>query len=117
MVRAIALRQLLSALEAGRSLEPDTELHGLRLGPVALLGAPFEIFRAIAVEASERASSPLPLVMGFTNDSLGYAVDRTAAARGGYAADLVPLICGALPFADIHPELVEALVTLDAALQ
>lgn len=116
MVRATALRQLLAALEAGRSLEPPAELHGLRLGPLALLGAPLEVFRAIAVEATEQAVSPLPLVMGFTGDSIGYAVDRTAAARGGYAADLVPLVCGALPFADIHGELVEALAALDAAL-
>jgi len=38
--------------------------------------------------------------MSAANDAVGYAPDREAAARGGYAADVVPFCCGALPFAD-----------------
>lgn len=116
MVRALALRRLLAQLKAGQSLEPSTTVQGLRLGPVSFLGAPFEIFRAIKNDVVAAATSPLPLVMGFTGDSLGYAVDKTKAAQGGYAADLVPLICGALPFANIHEELVDALLKLERAL-
>ena len=63
------------------------------------------------------AGAPVTLVMGLTNDTLGYAPDHTAAARGGYAADVVPLITGTLPFARIHDELVEQLVALAGALQ
>jgi hypothetical protein len=39
-------------------------------------------------------------------------VDREIAARGGYAADLSPLMCSSLPFADIHGQLVEELARL-----
>jgi len=118
VVYLFALRRLLARTEAGDrdALEPPTELHGLRLGPVALLGCPFEVFQAIKNDVRAKTRAPVPLVMGLTNDSTGYAPDRTAAARGGYAADTVPMICGTLPFANLHEELVAALLDLDAAL-
>jgi len=115
-VRALALRRMLEKLAAGESLEPSSDLHGLRVGPVALLGAPFEIFRAIKNEVVQSARAEIPLVMGFTDDSLGYAVDRVKAAQGGYAADLAPLICQAPPFARIHDGLVAGLLALDRTL-
>jgi len=116
-VYALAYRKLLRAMRNGDDLSPATQLQGLRLGPLALLGSPFETFQAIKNEVRQRAKSPLPLVMGITNDCLGYAPDRTVAARGGYAADAVPLMLGSLPFANIHEELVEGLLAVDAALQ
>ncbi len=116
MVYAIALRRLLARCDRGEALSPKTEVHGLRLGPIALLGGPFETFRAIKNEVCAQASAPIPLVVSFTNDSVGYAVDTTCAARGGYAADMVPLICGELPFARIHEELVRELLELDRRL-
>ena len=64
----------------------------------------------------EKARSPLPLMMGVTNDTPGYAPDHTAAARGGYAADVVPLILGSLPYANIHDELVASLLDVEAKL-
>jgi len=76
-----------------------------------------ECFQAIKNDVNAAARSPLPLVMSFTNDYLGYAPDRTVAARGGYAANLTPFMAGRLPYANIHDELVEALLKLDAALQ
>lgn len=116
-VYLIALRGLVARAEGGESLEPATEVHGVRIGPLALLGSPFETFQAIKNEVREAAHAPLPLVMSFVDDSVGYAPDRTAAARGGYAQDMVPLICGELPYANIHDELVTALLTLDARLE
>lgn len=116
MVRLIAARKMLARLDAGEDLSPPVPLHGLRLGPVAFLGSPFEVFRAIKQDVVASAQAPIPLVMGFVDDSIGYAPDRTAAARGGYAADVVPLICGQLPYANIHDELVAALNALDADL-
>jgi len=47
---------------------------------------------------------------------MGYAPDKTVAARGGYAADLVPMIVGRLPYRDIHAELAQALLEVDRAL-
>lgn len=116
MVFAQAYRKLVRQLDAGESLSPATEVHGLRIGPLSLLGAPFEIFQAIKNDVKAAAKSPVALVMGLTNDQLGYAPDRTVAARGGYAADTVPLMLGSLPFANIHDELVRELLAVDAAL-
>ena len=49
-------------------------------------------------------------------DHVADEVSREVAARGGYAADVVPFICGQLPFANIHAELVQALATLEQDL-
>jgi hypothetical protein len=116
-VYLIAIQRMLARLEAGESLSPPVELQGIRIGPVALLGSPFETFQAIKNDVKARARSPVPLVMGLVNDSVGYATDHTTAARGGYAADMVPMICGSLPFANAHQELLEGLLAVDAALQ
>jgi len=116
VVKATALRRLIAQLDAGESVEPATTVHGVRLGPIAFLGAPFEIFQAIKNEVVGQAQTPVPLVMGLTNDNLGYAVDHEKAAQGGYAADLVPLMCGSLPFANVHDELVQVLLEIDRRL-
>ena len=115
-VYALALRRLIDKIESGQSVEPATELHGIRIGPLALLGSGFEVFQAIKNEIRSQAKSPVTLVMGLTDDSVGYAPDKTAAERGGYAADTVPLILGSLPFANIHEELVQRFVELEAEL-
>ncbi len=115
-VEAIALRRLIAAAERGESLQPPIEVQGVRIGPLALLGSPFETFQAIKNEVCAGARAPIPLVMSAVNDAVGYAPDREAAARGGYAADVVPFCCGALPFANAHEELVQALLDIDAAL-
>ncbi len=88
----------------------------MRLGPLSILGSPFETFQAIRNEVCDTSASEIPLVVSFVNDSTGYAVDATCAARGGYAADMVPLICGELPYADIQRELVDALLALSQDL-
>jgi hypothetical protein len=118
-VHALSLRQWIAAAKAGagKVTAPSTEIQGFRVGPMLLLASPFETFQAIKNDIKARTGVPLTLVLGCTNDTLGYAPDRTAAARGGYAADVVPLIVGTLPFSCIHDELVEQLVALAAALQ
>lgn len=116
MVYTIALRNLVRRAEAGGSLEPTSELQGISLGPLAFLAAPFEIFQAIRNEVRDASWRAIPLVMGLTNDLLGYAPDHTAAERGGYAADMVPLMVGELPFVGIHDELARELKALDAQL-
>ncbi len=116
MVYAIALRRILQRALNGEPLEPPAEIHGLRLGPIVLLGSPFETFQAIRNEVRDQCKPDIALVVSFVNDSTGYAVDDTCAARGGYAADMVPLICGELPYANIHRELVQALLELNRDL-
>jgi hypothetical protein len=54
--------------------------------------------------------------MGLTNDLFGYAPDKTRAGGDGYADKTVPLIIGELPFANIHEELMGALLELERNL-
>ncbi len=115
-VKAIAYRRFIVALREGRPVTQPTIVQGVRVGPIGLYGAPFEIFQAIKNDVVEAAQAPVPVVMGLTNDEVGYAPDRTAAERGGYAADQVPLMTGTLPMAKIHDELVATLLELDAEL-
>ncbi|MFW6437422.1 MAG: neutral/alkaline non-lysosomal ceramidase N-terminal domain-containing protein [Armatimonadota bacterium] len=115
-VKAVAYRRFIDALDEGRPLVKPTVIQGLRIGPLGLYASPFEVFQAIKNDVAEAALAPIPLVLGVANDALGYAPDHEAAARGGYAADQVPLMQGTLPFASIHHELVEALLALDAEL-
>lgn len=107
-VRAMALRRFISELDAGRSLNRPVEMQGFRIGPLLLLASPFETFQAIKNDVRAAAGAPVTLVMSTTNDVQGYAPDRTTAARGGYAADLVPLIVNALPLAAPHDDLLNA---------
>lgn len=115
-VYMLGARRLIPALERGELLNKPAQLQGMRIGPISLLMTPFEVFQAIKNDVKAAARAPLPLVMSDTNDSLGYAPDRTAAARGGYAADTVPMIHGTVPYANLHEELVRELLALDAAL-
>jgi len=106
---ATGVRRTLEDIDAGKPIERPIEVQGLRIGDVAFLGAPFEVFKAIKDDVVAAARSPIPIVMGLTNDVCGYAPDRQAQSRGGYAADR----CA---FADIHGQLSAALIDLDAAL-
>lgn len=116
MVGILSLRRLIRQIEAGKDLTPIAELQGIRLGQVEFLAAPFEIMQAIKNDVKAQAKSEIPLVMGITNGALGYAPDKTIAARGGYAVDIVPIITGMLPFANIHEELVDAFLKMDRIL-
>jgi hypothetical protein len=86
--------------------EVVAELHGLRIGPVALIGFPGEPFSEIGLRV--KAASPFPhtLFSGYTNDYLGYLPTAQAHSDGGYEVDTSPF----LPDAD--DRLVEASLTL-----
>ncbi|MCK4283072.1 MAG: hypothetical protein KAX44_02050, partial [Candidatus Brocadiae bacterium] len=113
----VGLRRLIGAIERGEPPDKPAQLQGIRIGPIALLASPFEVFQAIKNDVKAAAKAPIPLVLSVTNDSLlGYAPDRATAARGGYAAETVPMIHGTLPYANVHEELVRELLALDAAL-
>ena len=112
-----ALRGIAARMDGGEDLRVQTgEIQGIRLGPVAFLGAPFEIMQGIKNDVLATAKTPVVLIMAQTNGSMGYAPDKTVASRGGYAADTVPMITGRLPYRNIHHELVAALLDTDAAL-
>ncbi len=115
-VYVTALDALIKRLERGQPLCDPTVVSGMRIGPVSLLGSGFETFQAIKNEVVEKAQSEIPLVVSVANDTTGYAPDHTVADRGGYAADLVPLMCGEIPYVGIHDELLKALLDVDDAL-
>ena len=115
-VKAVAYRRFIAALAGGCQLTRPTLMQGVRIGPLGIYGTPFEVFQEIKNDIVEGAHAPIPLMLGLTNDALGYAPDRTAAARGGYAADQVPLMQGTLPLANIHDELTAAALDLDREL-
>jgi len=118
ILRRHALQDILARVERGESFENEVEVQGIQFGPVALLGAPLEIFHAVKNDVVAQAKAPIPLVLSLTNDEQGYAPDREAAAgkRGYYEAMTVPLWKHTLPYADIHGELVRALLAVDADL-
>ena len=116
VVRATTYRRVLRQLDAGDFIPEPTELHAFRIGPLALLGTPFEVFQAIKTDIVAAAHAPLPLLLGLTNDSAGYAPDHTSASLGGYAAQLVPLMLGTLPYQRIHDELVSRALELEGML-
>jgi hypothetical protein len=113
---AIALRRMIAASEAGVDPSSPLELQGLRLGPLALLASPFETFQAIKNDIVRGSRAGITLVASFGNDCVGYAVDHTAAARGGYAADLSPVLYGKMPFASVHDDLVAGMLAVDGEL-
>ena len=53
-------------------LEVETELHGMRLGDVALVGFAGEPFSELGVQVKARSPFPHTLFSGYTNDYLGY---------------------------------------------
>jgi len=116
-VYAEALRLVIGRVAAGLPVEEPTELQGIRIGPISLLGTPFEVFRVVKNDIESASVAKLPLLLGVTNDTLGYAPDRETAARGGYAAEMVPLITGSLPFDGVHDRLVEEALAVDGELQ
>lgn len=114
MVHLSALRNIEAHLASGASdFEPPIELQALKLGPITLLGTPLEVFQAIKNDVVSAAVGEYTLVLSVCNAMAGYAPDRTIAATGGYAVDTVPMIMGHRPYARIHDELAESLISLE----
>lgn len=109
MARLKGLEKILATCRGDRVPNPPVTLHGLKLGPIVVMGFGLELYqslgKAILAELSDQKICLVSLVGG-----MGYAPDVAARKRAGYAADFVPLICGEIPFAKIHRELPPALV-------
>ncbi|MBT3342200.1 MAG: hypothetical protein HN712_01525 [Gemmatimonadetes bacterium] len=116
MVLIGGLERMLRTLAEGGTLRPATQIQGLKLGPVALLGSGFEVFQAINNEIVSASEHCVTLVAGLTNDAMGYATDRDTAARGGYAQQQVPLMGASLAYARIHDELRDEMIALSQDL-
>jgi len=116
-VYILGMRKVLAEIREKGIAGESTELQGFRLGKIRILGSGFETFQAIKNDLIKKSPKGIiTLVASQTNDCCAYAPDRTAAARGGYAADMTPFICGMLPYAKIHDELVSAFIKLNKGL-
>lgn len=83
--RRVAWAELqVDAARRGTRDELDVELHGVRIGDVALLGVPGELFVEIGMAIRERSPLPFTLVSGYTNGVWFYIPTAAAFAQGGY---------------------------------
>lgn len=111
-VYAAALRRELERLASGGPAIDRAELQGFRIGPLVLVGAPFELMHRY--KRSVQAACPEPtLVLSLCNGALGYAPEVECFSPDNYAARMVPYLLGMTPFSsDIEAALVEALTAL-----
>lgn len=111
LTRLNGLRALLANWRGTRAPNPPVCLHGVRIGPVALLGFGLELYHSLQREILDASPHPHTWLVSLVG-GMGYAPDSAAQARAGYAADFVPLMCGEIPYRRIHRELPAALVRL-----
>lgn len=112
MVRLAGLRKILGRMDRGEDLNPPVELTGLRIGPLRLLGSPFEVFQETKNAVRSVRPDDRIEVLSLVNGAEGYAPDPTIFNRQGYAAEFVPLMKGDLPHQCLHHLLVTELTTL-----
>ena len=70
------------AEKAGQTF--DTWLQVIRLGEVAIVGIPGEMFATLGLEIRRRSPFQHTIVVGLANDEIGYIPDREAYEHGGY---------------------------------
>jgi len=118
VVYIYALRGFLEKLASGRKeeLDPLVELQSVRIGPVTLFGAPFEVFQGIKNDLEKKVKSRIPLLVSNTNESRGYAPENKKIGVGEYADSRVPIIEQYLPYSNVHNELVENFLEMEKSL-
>jgi hypothetical protein len=72
----------------------EAELHGIRIGDIALVGFPGEPFAEIGVAVKEGSPFRHTLFGGYTNDYLGYLPIDAARPDGGYEVETTPFAAG-----------------------
>ncbi|MEW6357475.1 MAG: hypothetical protein AB1696_14185 [Planctomycetota bacterium] len=70
------------ASKAGKTFE--TWLHVIRLGDLAIVGIPGEMFAHLGLDIRRRSPFRHTLVVGLANDEIGYIADRKGYELGGY---------------------------------
>ncbi len=77
-------RDMRAAMAPVQGQERQTWLQAIRLGDVALVGIPGEMFAALGMEIRRRSPFRNTYVVGLANDTLGYLGDRDSYELGGY---------------------------------
>ena len=111
MVRLEGLRAVLAGYRGGQGPNPPVTVHGLRIGPVALLGVGLEVFHSLQAPILAGSPHPHTWVVSLAG-GVGYAPDARACAKQGYTDDLVPAIVGERPYAKIYEEVPRGLIKL-----
>lgn len=70
-------------------------VHGVRLGPVSLVGVPVELFCEIGMSIRDRSPFGTTLVSGYWNGYRNYLPTDAERPRGGYEIDISPFKSGA----------------------
>lgn len=112
MARLAGLRVVLVGFKGARAPNPAVALHGLRIGPVALLGVGLEVFHSLQASVLRGSPRDRIWIVSLAGGGAGYAPDKRAHAQKGYTDELVPLLVGEIPFARIHDELPRELIRL-----
>lgn len=81
---AAVFRQMRKELAPLQGKEKTTWLQVIRIGPVALVALPGEVFTALGLEIKRRSPFKETLVVELANDWIGYVPDREAHRLGGY---------------------------------
>ncbi|MFQ6044459.1 MAG: hypothetical protein ACE5PV_26710, partial [Candidatus Poribacteria bacterium] len=67
-----------------------TEVQVMRIGDVALVATPGELFAELGLEIKRKSRAPQTFVIGYANDWIGYIVAPGTFAEGGYEASPGP---------------------------
>jgi len=77
-------REMRAEMAPLQGQERQTRLQVIRLGEIALVGIPGEMFAALGLEIRRRSPFRWTYVIGLANDTLGYIGNREAYELGGY---------------------------------
>ena len=111
MARLQGLRALLAVWRGRVAPNPPVRVHGVRIGPVALLGCGLEVYHSLQAEILKNSPAAATWVVSLVGGN-GYAPDAAAQRRAGYSDDFVPLMMGELPYARVDRDLILALAKL-----
>ena len=81
---AAVFRQMRKELAPQQGQERTTWLQAIRIGPVAIVGVPAELFTKLGLDIKRRSPFPQTVVVELANDWIGYVPDREAFKLGGY---------------------------------
>jgi hypothetical protein len=83
-LKAAEAEAVVEALQDGRSPTIAADVSALRIGDVALVFAPAELFSELGVRIKRRSPSAVTVVVGYTDGALWYVPTRAAFDEGGY---------------------------------
>ncbi len=81
---ADVFRKMRKELASQQGQERTTWLQTIRIGDVAIVGVPAELFTVLGMEIKRRSPFPHTFIAELSNDWIGYVPNREAYQAGGY---------------------------------